>query len=183
MAVSQKPVTAEDLLEMPDDGLRRELVRGEVRVMAPAGNVHGRTAINVSTPLDRFVREHDLGVVFAAETGFKISTDPDTVRAPDVAFIERERLEIVGEVEGYWPGAPDLAVEVVSPSDRFAELEEKIVDWLAAGTRMVLVVNPRARTVTVRTSEKEARILSEEEVLDGGEAVPGWTLPIADVFR
>lgn len=147
------------------------------------GNVRGRTAINVSTPLDQFVREHDLGVVFAAETGFKISTDPDTVRAPDVAFIRRERLEAVGEAEGYWPGAPDLTVEVVSPTDRFAALEEKVVDWLAAGTRMVLVVNPRARTVTVRTSEKEARILSEEEVLDGGEVVPGWTLQIADVFR
>ena len=183
MAVTQKPVTAEDLLDMPDDGLRRELVRGEVRVVAPAGNMHGRIAVNMSTPLHQFVREHDLGSVFAAETGFKISTDPDTVRAPDVAFIRRGRLEAVGEVEGYWPGAPDLVIEVVSPTDRFAELEEKVVEWLAAGTRMVLVVNPRARTVTVRTSEKEARILSEEEVLDGGEVVPGWTLPISEVFR
>jgi Uma2 family endonuclease len=92
-------------------------------------------------------------------------------------------VEEVGEIEGYWPGAPDLAVEVVSPNDRFAEVEEKVADWLAAGTCMVLVVNPRARTVMVRTSEREARILSEAEVLDGGEVVPGWTLPVADVFR
>lgn len=183
MTVYHKPVTAEDLLDTPDDGLRRELVRGEMRVMAPAGNVHGRIAVNVTWSLADHAKSEDLGSVFAAETGFKISGDPDTVRAPDVAFIRRERLDAVGEVEGYWPGAPDLVVEVVSPTDRFAELEEKVVDWLAAGSRMVLVVNPRARTVTVRTSEKEARILSDEEALDGGEVVPGWTLPIADVFR
>ncbi len=84
--------------------------------MAPAGNVHGRIAIDVSTPLDQYVRAHDLGVVFAAETGFKIAGNPDTVRAPDAAFVRRERVVAVGEVEGYWPEAPDLAVEVVSPT-------------------------------------------------------------------
>lgn len=183
MVVRRKPVTAEELLRIPDDGLRRELVRGEVRTMAPAGNVHGRIAINVSTPLDQYVRAHDLGVVFAAETGFKIAGNPDTVRAPDAAFVRRERVEAVGEVEGYWPEAPDLAVEVVSPNDLFAEVEEKVADWLAAGTRVILVVNPRARTVVVRLSEKVARILSEEEILDGGQVVPGWTLSVADVFR
>ncbi len=183
MVVRRKPVTAEELLRIPDDGLRRELVRGEVRTMAPAGNVHGRIAIDVSTSLDQYVRAHDLGVVFAAETGFKIAGNPDTVRAPDAAFVRRERVEAVGEVEGYWPEAPDLAVEVVSPNDLFAEVEEKVADWLAAGTRVILVVNPRARTAVVRLSEKVARILSEEEILDGGQVVPGWTLSVADVFR
>nr|MBA3793793.1 Uma2 family endonuclease [Rubrobacter sp.] len=154
MVVRRKPVTAEELLRIPDDGLRRELVRGEVRTMAPAGNVHGRIAIDVSTSLDQYVRAHDLGVVFAAETGFKIAGNPDTVRAPDAAFVRRERVEAVGEVEGYWPEAPDLAVEVVSPNDLFAEVEEKVADWLAAGTRVILVVNPRARTAVVRLSEK-----------------------------
>ncbi len=183
MVVRRKPVTAEELLRTPDDGLRRELVRGEVRTMAPAGNVHGRIAINVSTPLNQHVRAHDLGVVFAAETGFKIAGNPDTVHAPDAAFVRREHVEAVGEVEGYWPEAPDLAVEVVCPNDRFAEVEEKVADWLAAGTRMVLVVNLRARTVTVRLTEREARILSEEETLDGGQVLPGWKLSVADVFR
>lgn len=183
MAVTHKPVTAEELFRAPDDGLRRELVRGEVRTVAPAGSAHGRIAVNVTWSLTGHVKSQDLGSVFAAETGFQISSNPDTVRAPDVAFVRRERVEAAGEIEGYWPGAPDLAVEVVSPNDRFAEVEEKVADWLAAGTRMVLVVNPRGRTVTVRTSEKEARILSEEEVLDGGDVVPGWTLPVADVFR
>jgi Uma2 family endonuclease len=183
MTVGQKPVTAEELLRTPEDGLRRELVRGEVRTMAPAGSAHGRIAINVAWSLTGHVKSHDLGVVFAAETGFKIASAPDTVRAPDTAFVRRERVEAVGEIEGYWPEAPDLAVEVVSPNDRFSEVEEKVEDWLAAGTRMVVIVNPRGRTVTVRLSEKEARILSEGEVLDGGEVVPGWTLPVVDVFR
>lgn len=118
MAVTHKPVTAEELLEIPDDGLRRELIRGEVRTMAPEGNVHGRITMNVSTSLDQNVRANGLGVVFAAETGFKISTNPDTVRAPDAAFVRQERVEAVGEAEGYWPGAPELALEVVSPNDR-----------------------------------------------------------------
>ena len=183
MTVGQRPVTAEELLEIPNDGLRRELVRGEVRTMAPAGNVHGRIAMNVGTPLDQHVRTNGLGVVFAAETGFKIFDNPDTVRAPDTAFVRQERIEAVGEIEGYWPGAPDLAVEVVSPNDRFAEAEEKVADWLAAGTRTVLIANPRGETVTVRRSEREALILPEGETIEGGEVVPGWTLPVADVFR
>lgn len=183
MTVRQRPVTAEELLEIPNDGLRRELVRGEVRTMAPAGYQHGRIAQNIAASLDRLVRDEGAGVVLAAETGFKLSANPDTVRAADVAFVTRERAEAAGEVTGYWPGAPDLAVEVVSPNDRFAEVEEKVADWLAAGTRMVLIANPRGKTVTVRHSEREALILSEVETIEGGEVVSGWTLPVADVFR
>lgn len=183
MTVIQKPVTAEDLLRMPDDGLRRELVEGEVRTMTPAGNVHGRIAIRVAARLFQHVEANDLGVVLAAETGFKIASDPDTVRAPDVAFVLRERVEAAGDLEGYWPGAPDLAVEVVSPNDAYAEVEEKVADWLAAGTGMVVVVNPRGRTATVRLSVKDITVLGEGDVLDGGNVVPGWTLPVADIFR
>jgi Uma2 family endonuclease len=183
MTVRQSPVTAEELLRTPDDGLRRELVRGEVRTIAPAGNVHGRIAMNLAWSLTGYVKSQDLGVVFAAETGFKISDNPDTVRAPDAAFVRQERVEAVGDTEGYWPGAPDLAVEVVSPNDRFSEVEEKVTDWLAAGTRMVIVADPPGKTLTVRRSEKEAQILSEGETLEGGEVVPGWTLPVADAFR
>ena len=182
MTVGQRPVTAEELLRTPDDGLRRELVRGKVRTMARAANVHGRIATNISTPLDLPVRTNSLGVVFAAETGFGISSNPDTVRAPDAAFVRRERVEAVGNMEDYWPGAPDLAVEVVSPHDRFSEVEEKVADWLAAGTRMVIVANPPGESVTIRRSEREALILSEEENVEGGEVVPGWTLPVADMF-
>ncbi len=183
MTVTQKPVTAEELLKMPDEGFRSELVRGEVRRMALAGNVHGRIAVNVAAPLHQYAREHDLGTVFAAETGFKIATNPDTVRAPDVAFVSRERLEEVGEVEGFWPGAPDLAVEVVSPGDLYTEVEEKVLGWLEAGSRLVVIVDPRNRTVSVRPRQAEVRVLTGGDVLDGGDVVPGWELPVADIFR
>ena len=183
MAVTHRPVTAQELLEIPGDGLRRELVRGEVRQMTSAGFQHGRITHEVAESLGRHVRANDLGLVVAAATGFEIAGDPDTVRAPDVAFVSRERVETAGETTGYWPGAPDLTVEVISPNDRFAEVEEKIADWLGAGTRMVLVINPRGRTVTVRLPEREVRILSDEEVLDGGDVVSGWALPVSELFR
>lgn len=182
MTVAHKPVTAEELLLMPEGGVRRELVEGEIREMNPAGNVHGRIAARFSARLFQHVEAHNLGSVFAAETGFKISSNPDTVRAPDVAFVRRERIEEVGEVEGYWPGAPDLAVEVVSPNDSYTGVEEKVAAWLQAGTRTVVVVEPRTKTLTVRSSRTEIRVLTEGEVLDVGEVVPAWTLPVADVF-
>lgn len=182
MVVTHKPVTAEELLLMPDGDVRRELVMGELQEMAPAGYTHGRIAMNVTAPLDRYVREHALGIVLAAETGFKISNNPDTVRALDAAFVRRERVEEVGEVEGYWPGAPDLAVEVVSPNDSYAGVEEKAAAWLEAGTCAVIVVEPRMRTVTVRSSRTEIRVLTDRDVLEVGDVVPGWKMPIADVF-
>ena len=123
-----------------------------------------------------------LGTAYAGGTGFLLSSDPDTVRAPDVAFVRRERLEEVGEVEGYWPGAPDLVVEVISPSDNYSEVEGKVADWLEAGTRMVVVVEPRRRKVRVHCSASQIRVLGEGEVLEGGEVVPGWKLPIDELF-
>lgn len=150
--------------------------------MAPAGNVHGRIAINVTIPLGQHVRDNDLGVVYAAETGFKIESDPDTVRAPDLAFVRRERVEEDGGVEGYWPGPPDLAVEVVSPGDLYTEVEEKVLGWLEAGSRMVVVGDPRNRTVSLR-SQTKIQVLTEGDTLDGGDVVSGWELPVADIFR
>jgi Uma2 family endonuclease len=175
-------VTADELLRMPDDGLRRELVRGELREMTPAGYRHGRVAMRIGSNLDVYVSGNGLGVVCAAETGFKIEGAPDTVRAPDVAFIGRLRVAAAGEPEGFWPGAPDLAVEVVSPGDSFGEVEEKVFDWLRAGCRMVVVANPRKRTVTVYRSHSDIVVLTEEDELDGGDVVPGWKLPVREIF-
>jgi len=182
MAKTKELMTAEDLLRMPDDGFCYELVRGELRKMAAAGHQHGKISMNISTPLDQHVRAHNLGTMYAAETGFKLASDPDTVRAPDVAFIRRERAAEVGDSEGYWPGPPDLAVEVISPSDTYTEVEEKVLEWLDAGTRMVIVVNPRRRVVTVYRSRTHVVILTEHDTLDAGDVVPGWTMPVHDVF-
>lgn len=182
MITTQQQMTADDLLKMPDDGFRYELVKGELRKMAPAGYRHGRVAIKLSTRLDQYVMHHGLGVVCAAETGFKLATNPDVVRAPDLAFIRQERVAQVGDVEGYWPGAPDLAVEVVSPGDTYTDVQEKVFDWLEAGTRMVLVVMPRRRTVAVYRSLTDIVMLTENDSLDGGDVVPGWTMPVRDIF-
>jgi Uma2 family endonuclease len=177
----QTLVTADELFRMPDAGCRYELVQGELRRMSPAGFQHGRLIMNIATPLDQYVRQHKLGVVCAAETGFLLVSDPDTVRAADVAFIQQTRLTNESEA-GYWPGAPDLAVEVISPNDLYTEVDEKVTDWLEAGTRMVVIVNPRKRTVTVYRSLHQIVILREQDMLDGHDVLPGWKLPIAEIF-
>jgi Uma2 family endonuclease len=152
-------MTADDLLRMPDDGFRYELIRGELRKMPPAGQRHGRIAINISTPLNQFVRAHAIGTVYAAETGFRLASDPDTVRAPDVAFVSRDRVEPVGDIAGYWPGAPDLAVEVVSPGESYMDVQDKVLEWLNAGTRMVVTVDPGRRITMVYRSPNEISLL------------------------
>lgn len=182
MTVQTRLMTADDLLAMPDDGFRYELLKGELKKMSPAGSKHGRTAVRVTWRLAQYGEAQGLGEVYAAETGFKLAENPDTVRAPDVAFVCRERVEAAGDIDGYWPGAPDLAVEVISPGDTYTELEEKVIAWLNAGTRMVVVLDPRKRSATVYRSLKGIAILSEAEALDGGEVVPGWTIEVAKLF-
>lgn len=138
--------------------------------------------MNLGGPLHAFVRSHDLGVVFGADTGFKIASDPDTVRAPDLAFVRRERIPEGGVPSGFWPGAPDLAVEVISPGDTYIEVEEKVHDWLNAGTRMVLVLNLRTRTATIHTSPTTVVRLTESDTLTGVEVLPGFTCQVSGLF-
>jgi Uma2 family endonuclease len=182
MAIKEKLYTAEELLHLPDDGMRRELVEGELKEMTPAGNEHGYVALRIASKLEQYVDDNKLGRTYAAETGFKIESDPDTVRAPDAAFISRERLENCGHIKGFWPGAPDLAVEVVSPGDTHAQVVEKSLAWLDAGCRMVLVVEPERKVVTVYRSREDIRILTGEEVVDGADVVPDWQLPVSGIF-
>ena len=182
MTVQARPVGAEELLKMPNDGFRYELVRGELRKMAPAGHVHGKTTVRITWRLAQHVEAHDLGAVYAAETGFLLAGDPDTVRAPDVAFVRRDRLGLAERDTGYFPGPPDLAIEVVSPGDTFSEVEEKALAWLDAGTRMVLAADPRKRTVTRYRGRDDIAILDENDVMDGEDIVPGWTMRVADLF-
>ncbi len=142
---------------MPDDGDRHELIRGELRTVTPAGHPHGRIAMRFAWPLAQYVEERRLGAVYAAETGFLLASDPDTVRAPDVAFVRRERVAEVGETGGYLPGAPDLAVEVISPGDTYTGVEGKVTEWLQAGARMVIVVDPPNRAVKVHCGPTVSR--------------------------
>lgn len=170
------------LFALPDDGMRRELVGGVVRVMEPTGFGHGMAAARIGALLHDHVAERGLGIALAAETGFVLTRDPDTVRAPDVAFVPRDRFEAIGDTERFWPEAPALAVEVVSPSDAFSAVEEKALMWLAHGTLLVLVADPRRRTITAYRSGRDVRVHTEDEVVDASSAVPGWSLRVADAF-
>jgi Uma2 family endonuclease len=180
-------ITADELLRMPDDGCRYELVEGEICKMTPAGWRHGGVVSYVDRLIGAFVEQHGLGRVLAGDPGFLLARDPDTVRAPDVAFVRRERQAEADPAGGFWPGAPDLAVEVVSPGDRFIEVDEKARMWLGAGAAAVWVVNPQWRTVTVyrpgaEPSAPDVRTLTENDELDGGDVLPGFRCPVGEIF-
>ena len=166
---------------MPGDE-RRELIRGEIRTTAPAGFEHGVVIMKLARLLANYVEEHKLGVILGAETGFKLSRGPDTVRGADVAFVAAARLPAGAKPVGYWEGAPDLAVEVVSPSDTADEVEEKVDQYLAAGARLVWVLYPKRRSLTVHRPGGNPVILREPDALDGMDVLPGFRCSLADVF-
>ena len=178
----QRLLTADDLAKQPDDGTRYELVKGVLRKMPPAGFEHGICAAEIGSRLNVHVRTHQLGYVCCAETGFKIAQNPDTVRAPDAAFVSQVSIERQGIVRGYWEGAPDLAVEVISPGDTYAEVAEKVEEWLAAGCTMVWIINPRRETVEVYRSNEDFAILRGTDTLDGGDVVEGFQCLVQDIF-
>ncbi len=177
-----RAMTAEELFRLPDDGWRHALVRGELQKMTPAGFRHGAVIMNVAVPLGQHVKARRLGVVCGAETGFVLARRPDTVLAPDIAFVRQQRIPAGGLPVSFWEGAPDLAVEVTSPGDTRSEVMEKVKAWLSAGTRVVWVVAPAHATVTVHEPGAPARLLSTSDVLDGAPLLPGFRLPIADIF-
>lgn len=182
MATSQtKLMTAEDLLAMPKDDLFHELVRGELITMAPAGVQHGDIGGEIYTPLRTYARSRDLGLVLGPDTGYTLARNPDTVRSPDVSFISKSRVPHPLP-QGFFPGAPDLAVEVLSPRDTVEEMEEKVDEYLMAGAKLVWVVNPRRQTISVYRKDGTITILRREDSLDGEGVVPGFSLSLAEVF-
>ncbi|MGL4513702.1 MAG: Uma2 family endonuclease [Lacipirellulaceae bacterium] len=174
-------VTAGQLLSEFSE-VRCDLVDGKVRPMAPAGGEHGALASDLGSLLASYVRQKGLGRCFAAETGFLISRDPDTVIAPDCAFVRASRLKQLGLPQGYFPEAPALAVEVTSPGDTADEVESKARRWLAAGCEMVWVVYPRGRSVTVYRSLDEVKIVTGDAALEGEDVVPGFRVPVGELF-
>ena len=183
MNATMQLMTAEELLMRPQNGGRSELIEGELIEMQPAGFFHGVAANWLGAELTIYVRSQDLGVVTTAETGFKVATDPDTVLAPDAGFVAKSRLpEDLATIRGFFPGAPDLAVEVVSPGDTYAEVEDKVARYLEAGTRLVWIVRPRQKSVEVHRADGTSALLGQTETLDGESVVPGFLLPVARIF-
>ncbi len=180
--VLEQLTTVEDLMRLPEDGHRHELTKGELLTMTPTGGRHGLLALRLGRMLAAHIDRHQLGLACAAETGFILSRQPDTVRAPDVSFISHDRMPPQGVPEGYWDLPPDLAVEVVSPSDSASDVRGKIREFLEAGTRLVWVVYPRLKVVEVHYPSGQVRVFGEGDVLDGEDIVPGFSYSLAELF-
>jgi len=170
-------MTADELLHLPDDGFRYELVRGELRKMSPSGADHGDVAAIIVWSLLDHVRKNGLGKVYTADAGFRIGRNPDTVLAPDGAFVRAERAV---KNEKFFEGPPDLAIEVVSPGDRYTAVEAKADDWLHGGTRAVIVVDPARQRVRIHRAGETADVTDAIAVDD---IVPGWRLPLSEIFE
>lgn len=178
------PVTAEQALDWPDPDARFELAAGVVQPMTPAGGGHGAIEVNLVYLLSAHVRPRRLGMVFSADTGFLLGRDPDTVRCPDVAFVAADRLPPGGVPgRGFVELAPDLAVEVRSPTDRTRASRAKVAEYLGVGVRQVWTIDPASRTVTVHTPDGTARRLAEGETLDGGDVVRGFGCVVDELFE
>lgn len=175
MAVEPRPMTAEEFLALPDDGMRRELVNGELRTMSPSRPRHGRIAGAIHGNLFQFVRGNRLGVIFSAETAFRLNTR--TVRAPDVAFVRAKRL-YEDEDPAAFDGAPDLVVEVVSPGDAATEIQAKVEQWLQAGARAVWVVFPSGPRLQLHLPDGSGRTLGPDDEVDGGDVLPGFRMTL-----
>jgi Uma2 family endonuclease len=179
-AVSRRITSSRQLWEAGDIG-RCELVRGQLVMMTPASGEHGRVTMELGSRIASHARQHGLGAVYAAETGFLIATEPDTVRAPDCAFIAEGRVPPRGE-SGFVRVVPDLVAETVSPNDTASEISDKVQQWLQTGCRVMWVVDPQAKTATVCEPGGRAEVIQTGGSLTGGEVLPGFELRIAELF-
>lgn len=175
-------MSAEELLRLNMPEARRELVRGELIVREPAGFRHGDVAARLLIAVGTFVESRSLGRVLTAETGFRLRTNPDTVRAPDVAFVRRDRLP-EPPPRGYAAIAPDLVIEVLSPDDRPGEVLSKVGDWLEAGTTLVWVVDPDGRTARVYRADGGQDLLTDRDRLDGEVVLPEFQYELRRAFE
>jgi len=173
--------TDEELMALPDDGFKRELVNGEI-VMSPAGLNHGDIINVLSAALTTFALERKLGRTFDGQTGFRMRSQD--LLSPDISFISRSRLAGMRRAPaGFFRGSPDLAVEVLSPGESVGHAEEKVAQYFENDTKLAWIVNPINRTVQVYTTGRTPdRMLRTGDSLDGGSLLPGFTFPVADLF-
>jgi len=160
---------------------RLDLVKGELRELAPANDEHGYIAMQLAVAVAQFVKQHQLGYTFAAETGFVLSDEPATVRAPDFAYVSRERAPEQWS-RHFARFVPDFVAEVISPTDTYGEVAQKVQDWLDAGVRVVWVVDPVAKTVAVHRAGAAVRVYGEEGTLSGEEVLPGFECRVSEIF-
>jgi Uma2 family endonuclease len=174
-------ISAEELLAMPDGGKRLELIRGEVVETMPPGGIHGSVAVKIALALELW-RVQSSGGYVAVEAGYILAREPDTVRGPDVLYVRPDRIPSGGVPQGFWNIAPDLAVEVVSPSESAEDIREKVRDYLEAGTPLVWEAYPRTHEVLAHTPDGLARTFGQGDELAFPEVLPGFSCPVADLF-
>lgn len=174
-------MTVEDLARLPEDNYRYELAEGELIRMSPTKPRHGKIAMKIARILGNYVEAKRLGEIYGTDVGFIIRLNPDTVRAPDIAFVSRERIpEDLGD--SFFPYAPDLAVEVLSPDESAIEIQDKITGYFQAGSKLVWIVNPKTKTVTVYRSLTDIHVLTINDQITGNDLIPGLSFPVADIF-
>jgi Uma2 family endonuclease len=181
-SVVHQNITAQDLWQLPDTGLRRELVHGEVIETMPPGGKHGAIAVMLAMLL-RLWTKRTAGGYVGVEAGYILAHDPDTVRDPDVSYVRTERIPPSGIPEGFWDLAPDLAIEVVSPNETAEEVREKVRDFLAAGTPLVWTVYPRTGEVIVHTPDGLARTYTAGDTLAFPDILPDFSCTVAELFE
>ena len=174
-------VTAEELARLPDDGYRYELVEGRLIRMSPVSFEHGRVVMRLGLLLGRHLEQHPVGTI-GADVGFKLASNPDTVRGPDIAFVRRDRVPTSGR--GFFTGAPDLVIEVLSPDDRSGAVRAKTEQYLATGVPVVVIVDPEERTArTFRSGLPPVALSSPNDVLDLSDAITGFRCPLHEIFQ
>ena len=181
-ATSTALMTAEELMQLSRDGFRYELINGELEKMPSPGPPHGRIAFRLGLFLGQFIWDHELGEGFGNDTGFKLTTNPDTVLAPDFAFVTNETYREGSKTEGYWPGPPDLAVEVLSPSDRPGKVRQKKSRWFSFGLKQLWVVDPKYTTITIYRSESDTTTFSGSDFLEAPDLFPGLRMSLDKIF-
>ncbi len=182
-AVLEKSISVEEFYEKAMEGFRGELVRGELRETMPTSILHGIIAGRIVGLLGIFLMQYKLGEVLTAETGFRLFINERTVRVPDVAFLSNEKLAGVEDFSKFFNGTPDLAVEVISPSETYDDVQGKLEDYLAAGVKMVWIVRPKQKTVTVYNSLFDFKTFQEDEELSGGDILPDFRCRLQDIFN
>lgn len=178
---TRRPITADDLLQMREDDCRFELVWGELRKRPFLGHIHGMRAGYLQASIGNYAMERGLGLTYSSNTGFQLA--PDHVRTANVNFVCQARVGAAGDAPGYFPGPPDVAVEMVSHCDTYMDVVEKVIDFLEAGALAVIIVNPRNRTVRIHRSPTYVKLLTESDTLEVDDVIPGWRMPIRDIFR
>jgi Uma2 family endonuclease len=176
-----KLTTIDDLWQIEEPG-RYALIRGELYHMPPAGGEHGEIETNLILEIGSYVRDRQLGRVYTGDTGFILSRESNTWLSPDVAYVQADRLP-EGRRQGFLPLAPDLAVEIVSPSDLSSLVTAKVIEYLAAGTRLVWVIEPEQRVITAYTPDRNARVYTETDEIDCGDVLPGFRVRVGDLFQ